>query len=669
MARRDLTTFRTVAQEVVRDPSGAATQLASVGQQIIKQSQDAKIAEGLSSATLQINQLNEQFKVDNQSDPFNAETMREYTQARDEILAGVSEGVSPLFRNSFNTQAQRLKSNSDVNIQSWQFKQSRTNTARSLEESAKNYLNQAAFNGQALADKSITPIDLANDLDEAFTSLQTAGTPILGEETTEEALKDFRSKYLDAAIGGVASRNPFEARRLLENEQIKNQMDFDDYQSSVVAVERDITRRRREAAEASYTNALLRVGGPVADPASKRDRKAVDNTYVTSGALERFVAGSPEAFGESVELVRKTSIIPESLQSTLRGYMVNGTDAQRQQAYAFIDQVQISNRGAVQGAGGFTERELRDAAQFNGLVRAGASSEYALRVLREANSPIGAELQSMRQTEAGALLREVEPSDITDLFDPSIFTAEAPFMNRANEDLIMADYKRVLAAEYVRTGNEDAAVAAAKEAVTRFNSVSDVTGTKGLMKYAPEAYAGHEDLTPQENAEWMRRELKADLKPFAAVNRNLDNVSLVATFDSANRVRNNQKPIYNVWFTNSNGEMDLVRDESNEPIVVGFDPQTISNEVREIRDKKVRAALRAAQRKRARTSERRSELEQLELLEPTGIAETAVQIRNYLEDQIIDFESASEERLGDVSPEMLDELERQQRQPFIPGGF
>jgi len=74
MANRDLSTFNSVSQQVADTSTNTIVQgITSLGQKAVAQSQEAKINENLSKAQIDLNKLDNDFRINAQGDPFNKE--------------------------------------------------------------------------------------------------------------------------------------------------------------------------------------------------------------------------------------------------------------------------------------------------------------------------------------------------------------------------------------------------------------------------------------------------------------------------------------------------------------------------------------------------------------------------------------------------------------------
>ena len=156
MANRNLTPFRDVLNIEVEDNSNSLLQAgAEIGEEIIRQGQEAKIAESAAELSLSLNAMQRQYQIDNQSDPFG--NIEKYKKDRQALFDKYAQGISPLYRAEWRDKTFDMATRDDAAQQGWGFKQTRLNTINSVNKSMENYLNQAGSDGLAFGQsKSIS---------------------------------------------------------------------------------------------------------------------------------------------------------------------------------------------------------------------------------------------------------------------------------------------------------------------------------------------------------------------------------------------------------------------------------------------------------------------------------------------------------------------------------
>lgn len=225
MARRDLSNYNTVTQVLPEGPSlfeSLARPAAEIGQQIIRQSQEAKIVENMSAAQLELGKLSNDFQTKYEGDPFNEDGIKDFRDQRQGILDKYGEDISPLFRRNWQENATRLTGQNDIQVQAWGYKQSAVNTKQSLSTAMQNHLTQAAKDGESFGNSDATEIDSFLSFAQAKEKLDEFGNAHLGETSTQAITKDFEQDYAKVFISGVAHSNPVKALKMMDNPVVRD---------------------------------------------------------------------------------------------------------------------------------------------------------------------------------------------------------------------------------------------------------------------------------------------------------------------------------------------------------------------------------------------------------------------------------------------------------------
>lgn len=238
MANRDLSTFNTVTRQVADTSQNTIVQgVTSLGQKAIAQSQEAKINENLSKAQIDLNKLDMDYRINAQGDPFNKEMSTKYQQDRKAIMEGYGADISPIFKQEWITNTNRLKTQSDLANQAWGYKQTQVNTVQSINESIKNNMDTAASNGRMYASDETGDIETFLNYAPSRVSLTEFATKNLGEVSAQEMLNTYDEDYLKSFLSGVAEKNPVRALQLMESDVIKEGVGdsetFNDFKNAV----------------------------------------------------------------------------------------------------------------------------------------------------------------------------------------------------------------------------------------------------------------------------------------------------------------------------------------------------------------------------------------------------------------------------------------------------
>lgn len=222
MANRDLTNFRQVINQVVEQPDQSLSVLADVGEDIIRQGQEAKIAEGLSNAQLELNELQTQYQIDFEGDPLGG--MDEYKERRKEIFARHGEGISPFYRRHWEDNVRQISTRNDALQQGWVLKQTRTNTVQSINTSIKNNLLQAETDGRNFGADDAAEIEAFVNYGTGREALIDFAERNLGASTAAAMFESYDDDYMKIFMSGVINENPVKALQMMENDAVKEHL-------------------------------------------------------------------------------------------------------------------------------------------------------------------------------------------------------------------------------------------------------------------------------------------------------------------------------------------------------------------------------------------------------------------------------------------------------------
>lgn len=432
-----------------------------------------------------------------------------------------------------------------------------------------------------VAGKSGAPID--DFIKDAQATVVAAGT-FLSPEAQRKSSEAIMQSVYSAHVKGVGERNPYLAIELLNDERYIKALGADTVSGQKIFWGNRIEEAKKDAHEAAVLEAMLSPENSSVrpDPFNADHRKVLNKIYSESDLPDALSKGDPAAVSETIEIFRNTKIIPESAQAVLRGFAFNGSPEEKATAYTIIGKMQDIDPVMVETAGGFSTSEIADAKIYNDFIRAGASPDYALQVTQRGNDPVEKLTRDRRKEE----FKKIKPTTVLEKYRDkfidqadkdawwdatSWFSADANFMGEQNKEAILRNYSVVLEEEYLRTGNKDAAASAAAAIVSRISGASYIDGKKKIMMYPPENYYSVPGLSREENAEWMRKQMKDDV---SALGIDPKDSYLVPSHDSGYRVDNGMKPVYFVWHEDQETKVnDYLRGDDNMPVVMDFDQE------------------------------------------------------------------------------------------------
>jgi len=242
MAQRNLVNMREVTQVVAENPNTLLDAGVEIGQEIMRQSQEAKINESLSQAQLDLNAMQSQYQTDFEADPMGGLT--EYKKNRKAVFDKYAEGISPLYRRTWEDNARKIAQQNDATQQGWALKQTRVNTVNSINKSMKNNFLQANLDGQKFGGSDDGEISAFLNFENSKKSLMEWGSKNVGQETTEGMLENYENDYLKSFVSGVSDSNPQKAARLLEDEKIRTRFKSDEIDTMENVIKKNIKRQQ-----------------------------------------------------------------------------------------------------------------------------------------------------------------------------------------------------------------------------------------------------------------------------------------------------------------------------------------------------------------------------------------------------------------------------------------
>jgi len=384
----------------------------------------------------------------------------------------------------------------------------------------------------------------------------------------ESALDTVRANEATRLLDG-SIENLSEFNRRVENGDFSNLPNLGKYLSESQKIKQQIRKDNESALEKIE---LLSSG--TLDPTNRDHKNILDDHY------NQFEVGG-QSFDDGIknmdsgvanlafEFVKKYNIVPDSMQSTLRGMMNGGSLEQKQFAYEFVGDIQSSN------AYGFSKNSqiMENYNSYFGLTNAGYSGKDAIDVIEVINSPDQKKRVEINRSKlsSGEISFDAEET-IKDIYGDGWFNI-AP---KNISEIAIADANTVWEHEYLKTGNADAATAVAQKLINNKYNQTEIMGEEKIMDYPPEISSGHPSLSVKENRKWQQARLKKDLKSLG-YSENLKQYDLQSIFENEDAVNQGEKPRYYIIDKSTN---DYVRDKENNVLVYHFDPDEIDKQVK-----------------------------------------------------------------------------------------
>lgn len=295
MARRDISDLRTVTQVVGSDSGAAWRGVAQIGQEIIRQGEEAKINQSLSSLQVELSGLQAKTQTEYESDP--AAGVAAFQAERQRVIDRYGDGISPLFRKPWLDSVRQVTTSSDMSQQSWMLKQARTNTANAINDGIRSDFSLATDRGRSFGGSDDEIVTALTDFTASRGRLETFGNRSLGPETTAKVLKDYDDDMMKSFLSGVTDTNPLKALRLMEDEGVKSSFrDVGQWQEMKNAIEARAVRMGEISTQKSILGAirgensiLAQLVQGEAQPSYAGLQAAMDRANVTPGARGYFM--------------------------------------------------------------------------------------------------------------------------------------------------------------------------------------------------------------------------------------------------------------------------------------------------------------------------------------------------------------------------------------------
>jgi len=207
--------------------------------------------------------------------------------------------------------------------------------------------------------------------------------------------------------------------------------------------------------------------------------------------------------------------------------------------------------------------------------------EEIVEEMRRSEDPSRAEARKSALAEGLKLAQDVSDGTITDHFDLGIFYAEPNMPSGVlTGGELRRDFERLVAEEYVATGDFGAAQANALKLLEGVWGTTDITGTRQLMRRPPEQYYNVPGLEPT----WMGEQAADDLKPYVGED---DDFVIRADATTEEEIAKGQAPSYLVIVRRDTGTFEtLVNPDNGETIRIHFDSKPYVEKHRKEQEKK-----------------------------------------------------------------------------------
>lgn len=315
---------------------------------------------------------------------------------------------------------------------------------------------------------------------------------------------------------------------------------YDSAAGDVVKFERAITKFRDS-------------NGGSFNPYDKDDRDNTDKIYK--------VLGGNEAALQAV--VQRTGLVPKAAVVEMRGGLSSADPAKVEASLQLAANLTGGSKpdifAGIDGGKELSEAGLtfRHYVYDRGLSAAEATKKIMEERTPEYERTVKARIKS---EDVNAIVKkELKDSDIRSAFDPS-FLGLAPnpqlALDPATRTRAMGDYEEIFRENFAKNGDVALSKTLATEAMKKTWGVTNVNGTKVVMKYPPErspVYAGIENAS-----DGIAAQAVSAIKELNGVDVERKNIRLDEVKNTGERFMRGQPPTYVLSYTDKNGHVQVI---------------------------------------------------------------------------------------------------------------
>ena len=211
---------QTNAMGEVANALGAFGGLASTYADVKQKEDQLKMNDFLADANIQALKTTQQWKIDNEGDPFNPDKVKELDREYDKIFAGYNGKLSSFSRGQWIQARDKVKNKYSTNNAEWGVKQIVKNAQTSLNNGIEK-ANQAAFLMGMQGDSG----NASESYKEQKDAIIAGATGLLPESVINESISNFKSDFTKNYIQGLIRLDPAKAEEILKDPQTLKDID------------------------------------------------------------------------------------------------------------------------------------------------------------------------------------------------------------------------------------------------------------------------------------------------------------------------------------------------------------------------------------------------------------------------------------------------------------
>lgn len=212
-------------QVVAKDDPDYAGAVLGAAAKVHDKNEKSKIISGVSQANLEINDLTNRYRIENEGNPM--KNIDEYQTEMDGIFDRYGEDIGTLYQGEWYNKKQNLSSQNMQSMQNWSFKQNAVNSQNRINGGIQDSIALANLDGKKFGAGEVDGNALMRFLDSEG-EIASLG-PDLGEESTKTLMQNYERDYISSFITGTAESNPEKAQEILDSDQVKDYLDPEDF--------------------------------------------------------------------------------------------------------------------------------------------------------------------------------------------------------------------------------------------------------------------------------------------------------------------------------------------------------------------------------------------------------------------------------------------------------
>ena len=204
-----------VSEGIKQVGTGIANAIGTV-QSVTEKANESKLANYQIDLSNKFMKINNDINTKYQSDPTNPQRNKELDEAFS-LLAGQYK-VNPLVEGRWGEIKNNILNNYKTYNARWEIQQQQTNAQNDLKngyEALNNQISMLGANGAKFDEVKLA-------YDNGISGLRNGATAVLGSEITENFLKDANHDFMTTYISSLATNNPLEAQRMLQDAAVQN---------------------------------------------------------------------------------------------------------------------------------------------------------------------------------------------------------------------------------------------------------------------------------------------------------------------------------------------------------------------------------------------------------------------------------------------------------------